>query len=186
MLSLSKHEGPSTPCRPLSRPLAPRHGGIRLAIMGGDNRIWFLFGGLWLLIGVLFVVGSLGVMLFVDPAKINPDMPIWAFTLVGLVTCAGGGFILVRARAAAQHDKRLMETGKPFSATVVEISRSLISVNRQPRWHVVYRYQDGGSTLQGKSRMLTADAVEDFKPGDRVNIKIDPQKPEDSLFLGKE
>ena len=154
--------------------------------MDGDNRFWFLFGGLWLLIGVLFVVVSLGVMLFADPASMNKGVPLWAFALVGLVACTGGGFILVRARLAAAHDRRQMETGKQLSATVVEISRSLISVNRQPRWHVVYRYQDGGRTLQGKSHMLTADAVEDFKPGDRVNIKIDPQKPEDSLFLGKE
>jgi len=154
--------------------------------MDGDNRFWFLFGGLWLFVGVLFVAVSLGVMLFADPASVNEDVPLWAFTLVGLVACAGGGFVLARARAAAAHDRHLMETGKQLSGTVVEIRRSLISVNRQPRWHVVYRYQDGSRALQGKSRMLTAEAVEDFKPGARVRTKIDPQKPEESLFLGKE
>lgn len=154
--------------------------------MGGDNRFWFLFGGLWLLIGVLFVVASLGVMLFADSAKINPDTPLWTFTLVGLAACAGGGFVLARARKAAWHDKRLMETGRPLSATVVEIRRSLISVNRQSRWHVIYRYEHAGHALQGQSRMLSAEAAEAFTPGGRVNIKIDPQKPEDSLFLGKE
>ncbi|MGQ0742116.1 MAG: DUF3592 domain-containing protein [Alphaproteobacteria bacterium] len=56
----------------------------------------------------------------------------------------------------------------------------------QQSWHVVYRYENAGRTLQGQSRMLTSEAVENFKPGDRVNIKIDPQKPEHSLFLGKE
>jgi hypothetical protein len=26
--------------------------------------------------------------------------------------------------------------------------------------------------------------VEGFRPGDRVYIKVDPQKPEESMFLG--
>lgn len=152
--------------------------------MVGDNRFWLLFGGLWLLVGGLFVVVSLGIMLIADPASMNKDLPVWAFTLVGLAACAAGGFVIMRSRKTAAHDRRLMESGKPLGATVVEIRLSPIRINREQRWHVVYRYEDGGRTLQGQSRMLDSEDVEAFKPGDRVRIQIDPLKPEDSLFLG--
>jgi len=32
---------------------------------------------------------------------------------------------------------------------------------------------------------MSGDIISDFKPGDRVRIKIDPSKPEDSLFVGR-
>ena len=31
---------------------------------------------------------------------------------------------------------------------------------------------------------MAGELVADFKPGERVNIKVDPRTPEDSLFLG--
>jgi hypothetical protein len=32
---------------------------------------------------------------------------------------------------------------------------------------------------------MPSELVMDCKPGDRVGIKVDPHKPEDSLFVGK-
>ena len=46
-----------------------------------------------------------------------------------------------------------------------------------------YEYTKG-RPLEGKSRALSAEDVLGFRPGDTVQIKVDPQKPEDSLFLG--
>jgi hypothetical protein len=61
----------------------------------------------------------------------------------------------------------------------------MIEINRQTRWHVVYRYEyTKGRPLEGKSRALPGEEVWGFKPGDKVSIKVDPHRPEESLFLG--
>ncbi len=154
--------------------------------MGGDRLFWHLFGGIWLLVGVAFLAATAGISLFADPIALNADAPLWLFALVGIVTSAVGGTIVYFARAAAARDRRIMQSGIRLTATVIDIRRSPIDINRQARWHVVYRYEyTTGRTLEGKSRALTGEAVEGFRPGDSVAIKVDPRKPEDCLFLGK-
>jgi hypothetical protein len=62
----------------------------------------------------------------------------------------------------------------------------MIEINRQTRWHVIYRYEyQKGRPFEGKSRALPGEDVWGFKPGDTVQIKVDPHKPEESLFIGK-
>ena len=153
--------------------------------MGGDKGFWYLFGGIWFVVGASFVLMSLGVNAFVDPAAMNADgPPLWVFTLAGLAMLGAGGFIIYRAREAAARDKRLIETGLSLTATVTDIRESPIKINRQIRWNVCYRYEFNDRKLEGKSRALPGPQVADFKPGQTVNIKLDPTKPEDSLFLG--
>lgn len=153
--------------------------------MNGDNRFWILFGGIWLVVGVCFVAASLGVNLFADPAALNQDAPLWGFGAVGLAASVAGGAIIYFARKIAVRDRRLMQSGVQLPATVIDIRRSMIDINRQTRWHVVYRYEyTKGRPLEGKSRALSGEAVWAFKPGDNVLIKVDPGKPEESLFLG--
>jgi hypothetical protein len=78
-----------------------------------------------------------------------------------------------------------MQSGVQLTATVIDIRRSMIEINRQTRWHVVYRYEyTKGRPLEGKSHALHGELVQGFRPSDRVNIKVDPRKPEQSLFLG--
>jgi hypothetical protein len=153
--------------------------------MGGDSRFWYLFGGIWLVVGVCFVAASLGVNLFADPEQLDDGTPLWLFAAVGLAASAAGGAIIYFALAAAARDRHLMQSGVELTATVIDIRRSLIDINRQTRWHVVYRYEyTKGRPLEGKSRAFPGEAVEGFRPGDRVHIKVDPQKPEESMFLG--
>jgi len=47
-----------------------------------------------------------------------------------------------------------------------------------------YEYTKGRQ-LEGKSHALPGEAVSAFKPGDKVLIKVDPGKPEESLFVGR-
>lgn len=153
--------------------------------MSGDTRFWVLFGGIWLLVGVGFLAGSLGMNLFIDPAALNQGAPLWVFGAVGLAAAVAGGAIIYFARKIAARDRRLMQSGVQLTATVIDIQRSMIDINRQTRWHVVYRYEyTKGRPLEGKSRALPGDAVWAFKPGDKVLIKVDPGKAEESLFLG--
>ncbi len=152
--------------------------------MGGDSRFWYLFGGIWLVVGVGFLAASLGVNLFADPEALNQDAPLWVFVAVGLASSVAGGAIIYFARRAAARDRRLMQSGVQLTATVIDIRRSMIEINRQTRWHVVYRYEyTKGRPLEGKSHAMPGEAVSAFKPGDKVLIKVDPGKPEDSLFL---
>ena len=153
--------------------------------MSGDDRFWVLFGSIWLVVGLCFVAASLGVNLFADPAMLNQDVPLWVFGAVGLAASVAGGAIIYFARKIAARDRRLMQSGVQLTATVIDIQRSMIDINRQTRWHVVYRYEyTKGRPLEGKSRALPGEAVWAFKPGDNVLIKVDPQQPEESLFLG--
>ena len=91
--------------------------------------------------------------LFVDPAALNEPDLFPMFLGVGLVAAAAGSLIVCRARAAAARDRRLMGAGLQLAATVTEIRPSAIKINREPRWHVVYRYE------YTKGRPLEARAV---------------------------
>jgi hypothetical protein len=146
---------------------------------------WYLFGGIWLLVGIAFLAGAFGVNLFANPDQLKGGSP-WLFAVAGIVAAGGGAAIIYFARKAVVRDRRLMQIGVPLTATVTDIRRSRIDINRQTRWHVVYRYEyQKGATLEGESRALPAGDVLPFKPGDKVQIKVDPQKPEESLFLGQ-
>lgn len=152
--------------------------------MGGDFRFWFLFGGLWILVGVAFLAVSLGVMLFAPPSTNTESPPLWLFAAVGAAAAAAGGAIIYLARTASARDRRLRETGIERTATVTNIRQSLIKINRQPRYHVAYRYESGkGQVFTGESRAMSAELAESYRPGDQVTIKVDPQRPEESLFL---
>jgi hypothetical protein len=152
--------------------------------MGGDRRFWLLFGGLWLFFGVAFLAASAGVNLFADEKALD-GAPIWVFVLAGLASGAFGAFILRRTLVASARERRLNQTGIQVSATVTDVRRSMVEINRQTRWYVCYRYDYGGRTLSGESDNMAGEEVADFKPGDRVAIKVDPANPQDSLFLGK-
>ncbi|MGE0165344.1 MAG: DUF3592 domain-containing protein [Dongiaceae bacterium] len=153
--------------------------------MGGDSKFWMFFGAIWLLVGLGFAVVSLGALLFADPADMDDPALLWVFLPVGLVLGAVGGFIIRRALMIAARDKRLMQSGIQLTATVTDVRRSPIDINRQARWHVHYRYDySAGRSFEGRSRALPGETVESFKPGDSVLIKVDPRQPAESLFLG--
>lgn len=153
--------------------------------MGGNDRFWTFFGAIWFIVGVGFLATSLSLMLLVDPAALNPDVPLWPFLVVGSVCSGAGAAVIYAARTAAERERVLMQSGIPLTAAVTQVERSPLAINRQPRWHVVYRYEYAqGRPLSGRSRALASEAVQGFRPGDRVRIKVNPQRPEESLFLG--
>jgi hypothetical protein len=155
------------------------------ATMGGDGRFWVFFGGIWLLVGLGFAVVSLGALLTGAHAEADEPALFWIFLSVGVALAAVGGFIIRRALTIAARDKRLMRSGIQLTATVTDIRRSPIDINRQARWHVHYRYEySAGRGFEGRSRALSGADMERFKPGDSVLIKADPRRPAESLFLG--
>ena len=165
-------------------PLGSRVVQAIIAGMGSDRSFWLLFGGIWLFVGVAFLAATAGINLFADPAALNTDTPLWVFALAGLACSGFGGFILRYTVVAMRRERRLKQSGVTITATVTDVRRGLIEINRQTRWVVCYRYDYAGSALTGESGTMRGGEVADFKPGDHVTIKIDPQRPEDSLFLG--
>jgi hypothetical protein len=152
--------------------------------MGGDNWFWNLFGGIWLVVGIAFIAASFGVNLFANPNQLEGGSPL-LFAAAGIVATGAGGSIIYFTRRAAARRQRLMQVGVAVTAFVFDVRRSRIEINRQSRWCVIYRYEyPKGRPLEGESQALAADEVWGLKPGDPVQIKVDPQKPEDSLFLG--
>ena len=151
----------------------------------GDEKFWHIFGGIFLVAGLAFIGVSLGVNIFADP-QLPDKAPPWLFALAGAAFAAFGGGIVYKVRAAGQRDLRLMQEGVALKATVSDLRRSNIAINRQTRWHVCYAYEyPPGQKRKGESRAMPGDAVMGYKPGDQVDIKADPQKPEASVFLGK-
>jgi hypothetical protein len=151
--------------------------------MGGDRGFWLFFGGIFFAVGVGFLLGAAGVNVFADPNQLD-GAPAWVFALAGLAASGFGGFIVRRALLDRAREKRLMRTGVPVSATVRDVRRSRVEINRRSRWYVCYRYEYDGRKLTGESHSMAGEWVADFKPGDAVQIKVDPGRPEDSLFMG--
>jgi hypothetical protein len=85
---------------------------------------------------------------------------LWVFLPVGLALAAVGGYIVRRALVTAARDRRLMQSGIQLTATVTDVRRSPIDIDRQARWHVHYRYgYSSGQNFEGRSRALAGDAV---------------------------
>ena len=79
-----------------------------------------------------------------------------------------------------------MEGGIEINATVTEVQRGVSGISRRTRWRVLYRYEyTAGWPLAGTSRPLLEDAARELRPGDHVLIKVDPGRPERSLFVGR-
>jgi hypothetical protein len=154
-------------------------------IASTDKLFWMLFGGVWMLVAIAFIAGAFGVNMFSNPNQLEGGSPL-LFAAMGIGMLVAGGGVIYLSRRAAVRETRLMQVGMPVTARVLDVRRSRIEINRQSRWIVEYRYEyPKGRELEGKSGGLLADDVWDFKPGDQVQIKVDPQKPEDSIFLGK-
>lgn len=147
--------------------------------------LWYLFGGIWLIVGVAFFAASFGVNLFANPNQLEGGTPL-LFAAASVVAAGVGGSIIYFTRRAAARDRRLMQSGVLVTATVLDVRRSRIEINRQSRWIVLYRYEyPKGQLREGKSGGLIADEAMRFRPGDELQIKVDPHKPEDSLFVGQ-
>jgi hypothetical protein len=88
-------------------------------------------------------------------------------------------------RLASARDARLMEGGIEINATVTKVRRGG-GISRRARWRVLYRYEyTVGWPLAGISRPLSENTVSELRPGDQVLIKVDPGRPERSLFVGR-
>jgi Protein of unknown function (DUF3592) len=81
---------------------------------------------------------------------------------------------------------RVQLRGVDATATVLEVAPTGDMINRVPQWHVRYEFRDReGRAQTGVSDFLAPHEAAQWRPADRVAIRFDPARPQDSLWLGK-
>lgn len=106
--------------------------------------------------------------------------------LVGVVFGGIGGFLFVRAALELLRARRLLHSGIDAEATVTGVEGTNVSFNRQPQFRVRYSYRDRqGGRHSGDSGYLDWEEASRWTKGDHVAIRHDPQRPAESVWIGK-
>ena len=113
--------------------------------------------------------------------------------LMGAIFCAAGalltllgGFVMLKAIAAARLLRRLREEGNSTEAKVIEVAPTGYMLNRVRQWRVLYRYRDyAGIEHDGRSPAMPKETAERWHPGDRVKVYFDPLKPGRSAWTSE-
>jgi hypothetical protein len=70
---------------------------------------------------------------------------------------------------------------------VLEVKPSSTKLNSVRQWNIYYRYQDHlGQTHEGRSDPLPPDEAWAWQVGDAGIVRFDQQRPQDSVWVGKE
>jgi hypothetical protein len=80
---------------------------------------------------------------------------------------------------------RVQRGGVAATAAVLEVAPTAVMINRVQQWQVSYEFQDRqGRVHTGASDLLTPHEAAEWRPADRAEIRFDPQRPQDSVWLG--
>jgi hypothetical protein len=123
-----------------------------------------------------------------EPGRLvrDPDLLGSAlFLLVGLAGTIFGGVVFGRAARRLLQARRLLTTGRDVEATVTAVETTDVSYNQRPQFRVRYTYVVDGGTHVGDSGYLEWEEATSYSKGDRVAIRYDPERPADSLWIGR-
>jgi hypothetical protein len=108
------------------------------------------------------------------------------FLLVGMTITGAGGVLVVRALRRILEARRLLRLGRATAATVSGVDATNISVNGRQQFKVRYSYRDEQDrTHAGDSGYLGWDEAARWNPGDRVSIRYDSNRPDESVWIGE-
>ena len=80
---------------------------------------------------------------------------------------------------------RVTTRGVTTQAVVVAVEPTNVRINRVTQWRIGYEFRDrSGRTLRGESDLLAPQSAQAWSPGDHGTVRYDPDKPEDSVWLG--
>lgn len=123
-----------------------------------------------------------------DPARLEPGSdPVGAliFLAFGVGLTAVGGTLFGRALLRLMRSRRLLRSGVDADATVSAVEQTDVSFNRRQQFRVRYDYRDSaGGTHAGDSGYLEWEEASAWKVGDTVAVRYDPQRPNESLWMG--
>ncbi|MDQ7842439.1 MAG: DUF3592 domain-containing protein [Armatimonadota bacterium] len=138
---------------------------------------WALFGAIWLLCGVGFLVIGGGLALAEGSL-----LPLAA----GVVITAVGGTVVRRAYERIRLEQYLRREGRAVEGEVIAVEQTRMRYNGRFQWRLTYRYADGtGEQHRGQSGYLEPDEAAEWKVGDAVLVRIDPSRPARSVWVGR-
>jgi hypothetical protein len=124
-----------------------------------------------------------------ETARAGPGNPAWGPPLIAGVTAL---FAILGAVIAWPSWRRIavllrvQRHGVATPATVVGVAPIGIRVNRIPQWRVRYEFRDRlGQAQQGLSDDLRPHEAAQWQVGDRGTVRYDPDRPVDSVWLGR-
>lgn len=122
-------------------------------------------------------------------ARLEPDANLFMvviFFLFGAVFGGIGGVLVVRAVRGLIRARRLLRSGVDAMATVTSVEQTNVSFNRRQQFRVRYTYRDQqGGEHGGDSGYLEWEEASSWNEGDSVAIRYDPQRPAESLWVGR-
>lgn len=99
-----------------------------------------------------------------------------AFTIAGAVIFSFG-------LRGSRRRRRLHETGMTADGAVTGVKATKVKINRQAQGRVLYEFRDDrGELRRGQSDYMPIDTAMEWKAGDRITIRYDRQRPQDSIW----
>ena len=133
------------------------------------------------------IFGLLG-LAFLTAAALVSALPA-PRTLSIVFGCVGGSTLAVSLVLGSLRLRRLrarervLRDGAPTQATIVEMRENRsVRVNTRSPWIIVYRYEVGGRTYEGRETLW--DVPVGYEPGSRVVARYDRSAPERSALVG--
>jgi hypothetical protein len=123
-------------------------------------------------------------------SRLEGGDPWWVpllFAGIGLVLAPVGGVIFASGWRQWRTHRRLRTGGVRTEGTVTAVRETRFSVNRVRQWRIHYRYRDqAGRAHAARSGYLPPEQVEDWQEGDVGVVRFDPDRPEVSVWVGRE
>jgi Protein of unknown function (DUF3592) len=105
---------------------------------------------------------------------------------VGVVVAVAGAFLFGRALRGILEARRVLRLGRSTVATVIAVEETNISVNGRQQFKVRYSFRDErNQPHEGDSGYLGWTDAASWKPGQSVAIRYDPDRPNESVWIGK-
>jgi hypothetical protein len=128
-----------------------------------------------LVMGIAFMVGAFGFILFVPPPTGAIVGGIW------LVVFGGMAFFSLRALRGRADDDRIRRQGTAATATVLSATTTGLTINNVPQWKLHLRIDGAGAAYETSLKLLTYTPPDN---GATFGVRFDPLKREHVVLSG--
>jgi len=147
----------------------------------GVRQFWLLFGAVWALVGIGFVVGALAAL------REKQEPGLWVMAAVGAAFGGTGVFLFMKGLRRVLAMQRLYREGIRVEGTVTAVEQSNMVINNVRQWVVRFTFHDfTGRVQEAKSEYMPPDEAQEWKPGDTGTVRYDQRDPSINLWTGRE